>query len=79
MKAMILAAGEGIRLRPLTDKIPKALVQVKGKPLLEHTINYLKHFGVDEIVINVHHFAGQIIDYLKDRHHGSLMINLHFF
>jgi NDP-sugar pyrophosphorylase family protein len=76
MKAMILAAGEGIRLRPLTDKIPKALVQVKGKPLLEHTINYLKHFGVDEIVINVHHFAGQIIDYLKDKNNFNIRIEI---
>jgi len=76
MKAMILAAGEGSRLKPLTDKIPKALVEVKGKTLLEHTINYLKHFGVDEIVINVHHFAEQIVAYLKDKNNFNIRIEI---
>ena len=73
---MILAAGEGSRLKPLTDKIPKALVEVKGKTLLEHTINYLKHFGVDEIVINVHHFAEQIVAYLKDKNNFNIRIEI---
>lgn len=76
MKAMILAAGEGTRLKPLTDKKPKALVEVKGKPLLEHTINYLKHFGVNEIIINVHHFAQQIIDFLESRKNFNIRIEI---
>ncbi len=76
MKAMILAAGEGTRLKPLTDNIPKALLEIKGKPLLEHTINYLKHFGVDEIIINVHHFAEQIIDWLKSKKNFNIRIEI---
>lgn len=62
---MIFAAGLGTRLKPLTDHMPKALVPVAGKPMLEHVINKLISEGVDEIVINVHHFAQQIIDFLK--------------
>lgn len=65
MKAMIFAAGLGTRLKPLTDHMPKALVPVAGKPMLEHVIDKLKAAEFDEIVINVHHFAGQIIDFLK--------------
>lgn len=62
---MIFAAGLGTRLKPLTDHMPKALVPVAGKPMLEHVIDKLKAAGFDEIVINVHHFANQIIDFLK--------------
>ena len=62
---MIFAAGLGTRLKPLTDHMPKALVPVAGKPMLEHVIGKLKSAGFDEIVINVHHFAHQIIDFLK--------------
>ncbi len=76
MKAMILAAGEGTRLKPLTDKKPKALVEVQGKPLLEHTLNYLTHYGADEIIINVHHLAGQIIDFLKSRKNFNIRIEI---
>jgi NDP-sugar pyrophosphorylase family protein len=65
MKAMILAAGLGTRLKPLTDNKPKALIEVGGFTLLELTIRYLKKYGIDDIVINVHHFADQIIDYLE--------------
>ena len=67
MKAMIFAAGLGTRLKPFTDHMPKALVPVAGKPMLEHVINKLKAVGVDEIVINVHHFAQQVIDFLKEK------------
>ena len=63
---MILAAGLGTRLRPLTDTIPKALVKVKGKTLLEHSIRYLKSNGVNSIIINVHHLGEQIIDFLAE-------------
>lgn len=64
---MIFAAGLGTRLRPLTDSIPKALVPVCGKPLLQITIEKLLSGGYDDIVVNVHHFAGQIRDFLSGR------------
>ena len=65
MKAMILAAGLGTRLRPLTDDRPKALVEVGGRTLLEIALARLSSFGIREVIINVHHFADKIIDYLK--------------
>jgi NDP-sugar pyrophosphorylase family protein len=65
MKAMVLSAGLGTRLRPLTDTRPKALVQVAGRTLLELTLNRLKSFGVTAAIINVHHFPEMVIDYLK--------------
>lgn len=64
MQAMIFAAGLGTRLKPLTDRMPKALVRVGGKPLIEHVIMKLKDAGVGRIVVNVHHFAGQITSFL---------------
>ncbi len=60
MKAMILAAGLGTRLRPLTDDRPKALVEVAGRTMLEITLSRLRAFGVREVIINVHHFADMI-------------------
>ena len=74
MKAMIFAAGLGTRLKPLTDHMPKALVPVAGKPMLEHVINKLIVAGVDGIVINVHHFAQQIIDFLKEKNNFGIQI-----
>lgn len=65
MKAMIFAAGLGSRLKPLTDTRPKALVTVAGKPMLEHVILKLKAAGCNKIVINVHHFADQILAFLE--------------
>jgi NDP-sugar pyrophosphorylase family protein len=65
MKAMILAAGLGTRLRPLTDDRPKALVEINGRTLLEITLTRLQSFGVRDVVINVHHFADKVVDYLK--------------
>jgi len=65
MKAMVLAAGFGTRLRPLTDNKPKALVEVAGRTLLEITLTRLKSFGVGEAIVNVHHFADQVVDYLE--------------
>ena len=65
MKAMILAAGLGTRLRPLTDNRPKALVEIAGRTLLEITLSRLRAFGVREVIINVHHFADLILEYLK--------------
>lgn len=64
MKALIFAAGLGTRLRPLTNDRPKALVEVHGKPLLAHVIEKLRKAGYTEVVINVHHFGEQIIDYI---------------
>lgn len=66
MNAMIFAAGLGTRLKPLTDTMPKALVPVAGKPLLQHVLDKLHSAGMDNIVVNVHHFAQQIVDYLAD-------------
>lgn len=71
---MIFAAGLGTRLKPLTDHMPKALVPVAGKPMLEHVIEKLKASGFDEIVINVHHFANQIIDFLKAKDNFGIKI-----
>ena len=71
---MIFAAGLGTRLTPLTDHMPKALVPVAGKPMLEHVILKLIASGFDEIVINVHHFAEQIIDFLKDKNNFGIKI-----
>lgn len=65
IQAMIFAAGLGTRLKPLTDTMPKALVRVGGKPMLERTSLNLKAAGCEKIVVNVHHFASQIIDFLN--------------
>jgi NDP-sugar pyrophosphorylase family protein len=62
MKAMILAAGLGTRLKPFTDKHPKALALVNGKSLLQRNIEYIQKIGITEVLVNVHHFADQIID-----------------
>ena len=67
MKAMIFAAGLGTRLRPLTDNMPKALVPVAGKPMLQHVIERMKAAGFNEITINIHHFGEQIIDFVHSR------------
>jgi len=76
MKAMIFAAGLGTRLKPLTDTIPKALIPIVGKPLLEHVILKLKAAGFNEIIINVHHFHGQITDFLKSRNNFDIRIEV---
>jgi MurNAc alpha-1-phosphate uridylyltransferase len=65
MKAMILAAGLGTRLKPWTDKHPKALTLVNGKSLLQRNIQYLQQFDITNVVVNVHHFADQIIDAIR--------------
>ncbi len=64
MKAMVLAAGLGTRLRPLTDDRPKALVEVAGRTLLEITLTRLRAFGIRDVIVNVHHFADLMIEYL---------------
>ena len=65
MKAMILAAGLGTRLRPLTNDRPKALVKVANRTMLEITLARLKEFGILDVIVNVHHFADMVIDYLQ--------------
>jgi NDP-sugar pyrophosphorylase family protein len=76
MKAMILAAGLGTRLRPLTDDRPKALVEVGGRTLLEITITRLRTFDVREVIINVHHFADMVVDYLKANDNFGMRIEV---
>lgn len=76
MKAMILAAGMGTRLYPFTGKVPKALVPVAGKPMLDWLIMRLKSSGIQEIIINVHHFADKIIEYLHDKQDFGLEISI---
>ena len=75
-QAMIFAAGLGTRLKPLTDTMPKALVPVGGQPLLWHVIMKLKAAGYERIVVNVHHFAQQIIDYLQANANFGLDIRI---
>lgn len=70
MKAMVFAAGLGTRLKPITDSMPKALVPVCGEPLLGHVLRKLVASGYDDIVVNVHHFAGQIREYLDSHDFG---------
>ena len=76
MKAMILAAGLGTRLRPLTNDCPKALVEINGRTLLEITISRLLAFGVTEVIINVHHFAGMVEQYLKSKNNFGMRIEI---
>ena len=66
MKAMILAAGFGTRLKPLTDKLPKALVEHKGSPMIVRTIEYLKKFGVTNFVINAHHHSEKMSEFFDE-------------
>lgn len=73
---MIFAAGLGTRLKPLTDTMPKALVGVGGQPLLWHVIQKLKAAGFERLVVNVHHFAEQIIDYLRENDNFGLDIRI---
>ncbi len=74
MKAMIFAAGKGTRLRPFTDHHPKAMMEVNGIPLIERNIHYLQSFGINDFVINLHHFGEQIVDFLKEKKHFGAQI-----
>jgi mannose-1-phosphate guanylyltransferase len=74
MKALVFAAGLGTRLKPLTDTMPKALVPIDGNPLLEHVLRKLIANGFDEIIINVHHFADQIISFLGENNNFGVRI-----
>jgi NDP-sugar pyrophosphorylase family protein len=76
MKAMVLAAGLGTRLRPLTDERPKALVEINGRTLLEITLTRLRDFGVREVIVNAHHFAGMIAEYLREKQNFGMHIEI---
>ena len=76
MKAMILAAGLGTRLRPLTDDRPKALVEVAGRSMLEITLARLRAIGIREVIVNAHHFAGMIVEYLKANDNFGMKIEV---
>jgi N-acetyl-alpha-D-muramate 1-phosphate uridylyltransferase len=76
MKAMLFSAGLGTRLKPFTDKHPKALALVNGKPLLQRNIEYLKKSGISDFIINVHHFADQIESFLREHNNFDVHINL---
>jgi NDP-sugar pyrophosphorylase family protein len=76
MKAMVLAAGLGTRLRPLTNDRPKALVEVAGRTLLEITLTRLREFGVREVIVNVHHFADGVVEYLKKNGNFGMRIEV---
>ena len=71
MKAFLLAAGKGVRLRPLTDQIPKCLVPINGKPLLQIWLEHLARHKIDHILINTHHHAEQVEAFVKDRRQRS--------
>lgn len=76
MKAMVLAAGLGTRLRPLTNDRPKALVEVSGSTLLEIALARLRAFGIREVIINVHHFAEKMIEFLEANHNFGMRIEI---
>jgi len=76
MKAMIFAAGLGTRLRPLTNSIPKALVELNGRSLLEIAIERLKTFGVTEFIVNVHHHAEKIVSFLQTKNNFGVRIEI---
>src|SRR3954465_14208468 len=74
-KAMVLAAGLGLRMRPLTDKMPKPLVRVAGQPLLDHVLDKLAVAGVSEAVVNVHYLPDQIIEHTRLRKKPRIIIS----
>lgn len=74
-KAMVLAAGLGLRMRPLTERMPKPMVPVAGKPLLDHVLDRLADAGVGEAVVNVHYLPDQIIDHVAHRSHPRVIIS----
>lgn len=76
LKGMVLAAGLGTRLRPLTNDRPKALVEVSGRTMLEITLTRLREFGIQDVIINVHHFADKVLDYLKAANNFGMHVEI---
>jgi NDP-sugar pyrophosphorylase family protein len=76
LKAMVLAAGLGTRLQPLTNDRPKALVEVAGRTLLQITLARLRAFGIREVIVNVHHFADMVVDYLKANNNFGMRVEV---
>jgi NDP-sugar pyrophosphorylase family protein len=76
VKAMILAAGLSTRLRPLTNDRPKALVEVGGRTLLEITLARLREFGISDVIVNVHHFADAVVEYLKSNRNLGMRVEI---
>jgi mannose-1-phosphate guanylyltransferase len=76
MKAMVLAAGLGTRLRPLTDDRPKALVEIESRTMLEITLARLREIGIREVIVNVHHFADMVVEYLKAKQNFGMRIEV---
>jgi NDP-sugar pyrophosphorylase family protein len=76
MKAMVLAAGLGTRLRPLTNDRPKALVEVAGRTLLEITLERLREFGIRDVIVNAHHFAEKLVEYLRAHDNFGIHIEI---
>src|SRR3954467_14700135 len=74
-RAMVLAAGLGLRMRPLTETMPKPLVPVAGRPLLDHVLDRLADAGVSEAVVNVHYLPDQIIEHTARRTHPRVVIS----
>ena len=75
-QAMILAAGTGTRLKPLTDSVPKALLKFRGKTMLEHVMNSLQRQGIEEVIVNIHHLGDQILDFLEKYANTGLTIRI---
>lgn len=76
MRAMVLAAGLGMRLRPLTNDRPKALVELGGRALLEITLTRLASFGVRDVIVNVHHFADMVVEFLRAHDNFGLQVEI---
>jgi len=76
MKAMVLAAGLGTRLRPLTGERPKALLQIEGRTLLEMTLARLRSIGIREVIVNVHHFGDMVVEYLQANRNFGMRIEI---
>src|ERR1700685_3404793 len=76
MRAMVFAAGLGTRLQPLTNDRPKALVTIAGRTLLDITLSRLRTFGVSEVIVNVHHFADQVVAYLAANQNFGMRIEV---
>lgn len=74
MKAMLLAAGEGTRLRPFTLEMPKILLPIGGQPLIEYQLSWLKHHGIQEVAINLYHLSNKVKDFLGDGSHFGVKI-----